>query len=71
MQAAWDLLNVKIWSQHLNSLCHREEKVTCIDAMLNQKHTHKEEGRAKKDSGGEVGGHTESEKETQKRKEGG
>lgn len=30
------------------------------------RHTHKAEGRAKKDSEGEVGGHTESEKETEK-----
>lgn len=35
--------------------------------MLNQKHTHKEDRRAKKDNEGEVGGHTKSEKETERK----
>ncbi len=43
----------------LQLACQREKKVTCIEAMLDQKRTKTVE-ELKKDSEGEVSGHTKS-----------
>lgn len=37
VRGALDLVNAKILGQHLNSQCHREENVSCINAGLNGK----------------------------------